>query len=112
MKKKKHFACIVYFYLGLGKISIWFYLGLTLNLIYYKFFEVLPLRRCTFNFRQRKNIYNWYTKILSKLKFSLIGAFKNKMIQSKSTIINIMKIKKENVNNQLNFTFLTNNIKG
>ena len=57
---KHHFDFwkIVYFYLDLGNESIWFYLGLTLNLISYNFFEVLSPRRCTFYFRENKNRFN------------------------------------------------------
>ena len=110
MEKKKHFVCIVYFYLGLDKGSIQFYQGLTLNLISQNFFEVLSPKPCTFNFCQNKNIFNQYSKFLSNLIFSLIRTFKNKMIQnqnlSQSKIINIMTNKKENVNTPLNFNFL------
>ena len=115
MKKKKHFVCIVYFYSGLGERSIWFYLGLMLNSISYNFFEVLSLRQCTFNFRQNKNIFNWFTKFLSNVIYFLIRTFKNKMIQkSKSISINNHQHndKKENVDNQLNFNCLTSNVKG
>ena len=89
MENNKPFVCIVYFYLGLGKGSIWCYLGLTLDSISFGFLEVLSSRRCTFNFSQKKNTFNRYTKILSNVTFFLIRTFKNKMIQkSKSTSIN------------------------
>ena len=57
IEKKKHFVWLAYFYPGLGKGSIWFYLELTLNLVSLFFFvEVLSLRQWTFNFGQNKNI--------------------------------------------------------
>ena len=90
--KRKSILFALYFYLGLGNGSLWFHLGLTLNLISYNFLEVLSPRRSTFNFCQNKNIFNRYTEFLSNHTIYLMSKDCN-LLKSVLKYLSIFKIK-------------------
>ena len=80
MGRKKLFMYIALFYTGRGKGFFWYYLGLTVCLISFKFFEISSQRLCTLNFHQNKNIFTKQIVFLSNLLFSLIKLLHYKMI--------------------------------
>ena len=101
------------FYSGRGKEFTWYYLGLTVSSISLKFFEISSQGLYTFNFHQNKNIFTKQIIFLSNLLFSLIKVLQYKMIlKTYSISINNERHNKRTVYIQLNFNFLTNNVKG
>ena len=85
MEKNKHFMCIVYFYLDLGRGSIWFYLELTLNLISYNFYKSYHQSSAPLIFAKIK-IYSIDTLKFIKPYIFFIKTFKNKPIQKSKSI--------------------------
>ena len=55
--EKRTFYVYCVFLLRKGEGFFWYYLGLTVCLISFKFFEISSQRLCTFNFHQNKNIF-------------------------------------------------------
>ena len=86
MGEKGTFYVYCGFYSGWDKGFIWYFLGLTLILISFNFFEISSQRWCTFNFHQSKNIFNRQMLFLSKLLFFLIKTLQYKMIQKANSL--------------------------
>ena len=84
----KGLLCIMFFYSGWGKEFIWYYLGLTLSLVSFTFFEISSQGKCTFNFHPNKNIFDQQFLFLSNLLFSLIKkVLQYKMIQKTDSML-------------------------
>ena len=84
----------------IGRLAIWYYLGLTLSLKSFKFFEISSKRQATFNFHQNKSIFNQQILFSPNLLFSLYKkVLQYKMTQKTNsiliiTIIDVMADKK------------------
>ena len=101
-------------YSGMGKGSIWDYLGLNVKFnIFLSFSKLSSQRLCTFNFHQKIYIFTKQIIFLSDLLFSLIKVLQHKMIPTAHSILtNNHRHNKSTFSSQLNLNFLTNNVKG
>ena len=77
MGRKELFMRIGFFNSEMVKGFIWYYLGLTVSLTFFKFFEISPQRLYTFNFHQNKNIFSKTNYIFIK---SFIFSYKSTAI--------------------------------
>ena len=77
----------MFFHSGWCKKFIWYYLdclGLTLNLISFKIFEISSQRQYIFNSHQDKR--NIQSTIFISISFLLIKVLQNKMIQKTNSV--------------------------
>ena len=77
----------MFFHSGWCKEFIWYYLdclGLTLNLISFKIFEISSQRQYIFNSHQDKR--NIQSTIFISISFLLIKVLQNKMIQKTNSV--------------------------